>query len=339
MPNLNATTVKAAKAGKHHDGDGLYLVVDAKGNRSWLLRSTLNGKRRAWGLGSTKHVSLADVREKAADYRKMIRAGINPAEALKAATVTTPTFSEVAVQAHEAKRDGWKNPKHVQQWINTLQTYAFPIIGNIPIDKIDTPDILKVLQPIWLEKEETARRVRQRLGAVIDYAVVNKWREHRVHMDLLDDALPKQKKRDGHHSALPYSDIPKFMASLRDTLSASQTILNALEFTILTAARSGETRLAEWAEIDLENALWTVPASRMKMGKEHRVPLSDAALSALGEPSDGLIFKGLKDGKPLSDMSLLMPLKRSGMTITVHGFRSTFRDWCSEETGFSHEAC
>ena len=329
MPKLNTSKVQSAKIGKHHDGDGLYLVVDGKGNRSWLLRGTLNRKRRAWGLGAVKHIGLADVREKAAEYRKHIRDGINPADALKKAAETTPTFADVAELAHKAKRDGWKNPKHVEQWINTLRTYAYPIIVKIPIDQIDTPDMLKVLQPIWLKNEETSRRVRQRLGAVMDFAVVNKWRTHRVHMDLLDDALPKQRKRDNQHAAMSYADFPKFISTMQDTLSASPTIL--------TAARSGEVRLADWSEIDVEAAVWTVPADRMKMGREHRVPLSQAALSVLGERKEGLIFKGQRLGKALSDMSLLMPLKRAGLPITVHGFSSTFRDWCSEETGFSNE--
>ena len=312
MPKLNMSKVQTANAGKHHDGDGLYLVVNQKGNRSWLLRATLNSKRRAWGLGAAKNIGLADVREKAAEYRRKIRSGINPAEARK-------------------------NPKHAQQWINSLRTYAFLKIGNLPIDKIDTPEMLKVLQPIWLIKEETARRVRQRLGVVIDFAVVNKWRSHRVHMDLLDDALPKQKRKVRHHPALPYEDLPQFLATINDTITASPTILKALKFTILTAARTAEVRLAHWSEIDLEASTWTLPAGRMKNGNEHRVPLSGAAVSLLGERGEGFIFKGQKEGKALSDMSLLMPLKRAGLAITVHGFRSTFRDWGSEETGFSHE--
>ena len=337
MPKLNMSKVQTANAGKHHDGDGLYLVVNQKGNRSWLLRATLNSKRRAWGLGAAKNIGLADVREKAAEYRRKIRSGINPAEASKHNEAVVPTFAETAEQAHMVKRDGWKNPKHAQQWINSLRTYAFLKIGNLPIDKIDTPEMLKVLQPIWLIKEETARRVRQRLGVVIDFAVVNKWRSHRVHMDLLDDALPKQKRKVRHHPALPYEDLPQFLATINDTITASPTILKALKFTILTAARTAEVRLAHWSEIDLEASTWTLPAGRMKNGKEHRVPLSGAAVSLLGERGEGFIFKGQKEGKALSDMSLLMPLKRAGLAITVHGFRSTFRDWGSEETGFSHE--
>ncbi len=337
MPKLNASKVQTAKTGKHHDGDGLYLVVNSKGNRSWLLRGTLNGKRRAWGLGSARNIALADVREIAADYRKKIRAGINPTEARKLATSSIPTFAEAAQKTYEAKRDGWKNSKHSQQWINTLQTYAFPKIGLLPVDEIDTPEMLRVLQPIWLTKEETARRVRQRLGAVIDFAVVNKWREHRVYIDLLDDALPKQKKRERHHAAIAYADLPNFLATMNDTLKTSSTITNAILFTILTASRSGETRFADWSEINIETATWTIPAERMKTGKEHRVPLSMKALEILGEPSEGYIFKGKKQGCALSDTSLLMPLKRAGLKFTVHGFRSTFRDWCSEETGFSHE--
>ena len=239
MPRLNTSKVQTANTGKRHDGDGLYLVVDQKGNRSWLLRGTLNGKRRAWGLGAAKDIGLADVREKAAEFRKQIRAGVNPADARLNAKVAVPTFAEVAELAHEAKRAGWKNPKHSQQWINSLRTYASPKIGKLPVDEVDTPEMLQVLQPIWLTKEETARRVRQRLGAVIDFAVVHKWRTHRVHMDLLDDALPKQKKRDTHHAAIPYAQLPQFMATIRDTVTAAPTILNALQFTILTAARSG----------------------------------------------------------------------------------------------------
>jgi integrase len=337
MPRLNITKVQSAKAGKHHDGDGLYLVVDKKGNRSWLLRGTLNGKRRTWGLGAPKHIGLANVREKAAEYRKQIRDGINPSVKSTHPSEIAPTFAEAAKQAHQIKQRGWKNPKHTQQWINSLRTYAYPHIENMPVDQIDTPDMLRVLQPIWLKKQETARRVRQRLEAIMDFAVANKWRTHRVPMDLLDNALPKQRMSDKHYAALPYSDLPNFISTMQELLSASSTILKALEFTILTAARSGEVRLADWSEINLEEAVWTIPADRMKMGKEHRVPLSESALSVLGERNEGLIFKGQKVDKPLSDMSLLMPLKRAGLGITVHGFRSTFRDWCSEETGFSHE--
>ncbi|MBT4017633.1 MAG: tyrosine-type recombinase/integrase [Alphaproteobacteria bacterium] len=344
MAMLKNTEVKNAKPGKHHDGAGLYLVASDK-SKKWVQRGTVNGRRREWGLGVYPAIGLADARNKAALYRKLISEGIDPSDERKrllaeaaAKAASTPTFEEVAREVYEANAPGWKNPKHQQQWINTLTTYAFPKIGGIPVDEVSTSDVLTVLQSIWMQKEETARRLRQRISVVIDYAVAKEWRDLPLHMAVVDKALPKQKKKVKNHLALDYANIPKFFTEL-GKLKTNPRYRLALEFTILVALRSSEVRLATWKEFDLNNQLWTIPASRMKMDQEHVVPLSDRAMEILEVmelgSDDEYVFKGSRsNGQPYSDATLLQVLKRMKLGITVHGFRSTFRDWVSEETEF-----
>lgn len=338
---LSARKVETAKPGRHGDGRGLFLYVKATGSRSWVLRYQVQGRRRDLGLGAYPDVSLAMARERAAEARRLIANGEDPIA--KKQQAQPKTFKEAALELIESKRPGWKNAKHAAQWASTLESYVFPKIGQGQVAKIETADVIGALTPIWTDKPETASRVRQRIEAVIDYATAlgirsgdnpARWRGH------LDHLLPKPKKVRAvkHHPALPHGQIADFMVdlALREGVAA-----RALGFTILTASRSGETRGMTWAEVDLENRLWTIPTARMKAGKEHRVPLSDAALAYLGSRRDdnALVFESeAKPGRPISDMSMTAVLRRMNRTeITVHGFRSTFRDWAGETTGFPRE--
>jgi integrase len=338
---LNAKKVAAAPPGRHGDGRGLFLYVKTTGARSWVLRYQVDGRRRDLGLGAYPDVSLAMARERAAQARRLIANGEDPIAQKQQAK--PKTFRDAALELIESKRPGWKNAKHAAQWVSTLEAYAFPKLGQMQASRIETADVIAALKPIWSKKPETANRVRQRIEAVIDYASAlgirsgdnpARWRGH------LDNLLPKPKKMRAvqHHPALPHSEIAGFMAALENR---SGVAARALGFTILTAARSGEVRGMTWAEIDLEAGIWTIPADRMKAGKEHRVPLSDAALSLLGERSEdsAIVFASeTKRGKPISDMSMIAVLRRMGFDgITVHGFRSTFRDWAGETTGFPRE--
>ena len=340
MP-LNARKVETATPGRHGDGRGLFLYVKKSGARSWVLRYQVAGRRRDLGLGAFPDVSLAMARERALEARRLIAEGTDPIANKQQAKPMT--FRESALDLIESKRPGWKNAKHAAQWVSTLEAYAFPKLGPMQVAKIETADVIAALKPIWSEKPETANRVRQRIEAVIDYASAlgirtgenpARWRGH------LANLLPKPTKMRAvqHHPALPHSKIPKFMSALEGRSGVSA---RALAFTILTAARSGETRGMTWAEIDLDARVWTIPANRMKAGKEHRVPLADASLALLGEPREAgaLVFGSeTKPGKRLSDMSMTALLRRMGYTdITVHGFRSTFRDWAGETTGFPRE--
>ena len=338
---LSAQKVKTAKPGRHGDGRGLFLYVKPSGARSWVLRYQVQGRRRDLGLGAYPDVSLAMARERAADARRLIVNGQDPIA--KKRQSEPKTFKDTAFELIERKRPGWKNAKHAAQWSATLETYVFPKIGQVQVAKVETADVVGVLTPIWTQKTETANRVRQRIEAVIDYATAlgirsgdnpARWRGH------LDHLLPKPAKVRAvrHHPALPHTDIADFMGELSGRTGVAARALN---FTILTAARSGETRGMIWAEVDLENHLWTIPANRMKAGREHRVPLSAAAIASLGPrcDDDALVFESeAKPGRPISDMSMTAVLRRMGRdAITVHGFRSTFRDWAGETTGFPRE--
>lgn len=342
MP-LNARKVETAGPGRHGDGRGLFLYVKPSGARSWVLRYQVQGRRRDLGLGAFPDVSLAIARDRAAEARRLIAEGEDPIT--KKQQAKPKTFREAALELIESKRPGWKNAKHAAQWAATLESYVFPKIGAVQVAKIETADVISTLTPIWAAKPETANRVRQRIEAVIDYASAlgirsgdnpARWRGH------LDHLLPKPKKIRAvkHHPALPHAQIAHFMTDLaqREGVAA-----RALAFTILTAARSGETRGMTWGEVDLGAKVWTIPAVRMKAAKEHRVPLTDAALALLGQrakgPDDALIFGSeAKPGKPISDMSMTAVLRRMERDdITVHGFRSTFRDWAGETTSFPRE--
>jgi len=319
--------------GMHNDGDGLYLRVSKSGSRSWILRTRVHGKKRDIGLGGLATRSLAEARRESAEMRKQARLGGDP---LSLRRKITPTFEEAAHQVwKEQVEPTAKNAKHKAQWINTLRDYVFPKIGKRPVSDIQSGDILTTLLPIWLEKPETARRVRQRLRTVFDWSIAKEYRQSANPLSGIEKALPKQRDKATHFRSLPYGELPDLMSKLAfaDGMGAL-----ALRFAILTAARSGEVRGANWNEFD--ETAWTIPAGRMKAKTEHRVPLSEEAQeiieSVRGFDPD-LVFPGAKSGKPLSDMSLSAVLKRLEMPVTVHGFRSTFRDWVSERTNYPRE--
>jgi integrase len=344
---LTALKVKNLGPGMHGDGDGLWLHVVTAGRRSWLFRYQRHGKARAMGLGGFPAVSLADARGKAEAARRLLAAGIDPidqreaarqAEAAELAQATT--FAEAArayIEAHEA---GWRNDKHAAQWRSTIETYAAPTLGTLACAAITTADILAVLKPIWSTKPETAARLRRRLEMILSYAKAHGWRDGqnpaiwRGHLALMLPARGKiaPVKR---HAALDWHEAAAFMTALRLREGVGA---RALEFAILTAARSGEVRGARWAEIDLDRGEWIIPAERMKAAKDHRVPLSEAALAILHEMAalkngSGLVFLGQRWGVPMSDMTLTAVLRRMGKgDLTAHGFRSTFRDWAAEAT-------
>lgn len=339
MGNLTATAVKATKAaGRYGDGDGLYLIIGKSGSRSWMVRVQKDGRRRDIGLGSAKKVSLAVARDRAAIARSQIELGVDPiAERRKAAGI--PTFREAAALVYAEQRKAWKNKKHNAQWISSLEAYAFPAIGDRAVNQIDGPAVRDILAAIWLTKNETATRVRQRINTIIDWAVAKGYREAPLSMAIINRSLPKVAKgQKKHFAAMPYADVPAFTGQLREKNSIGAL---ALRLAILTAARSGEVRLATWGEIDMQAATWTIPAERMKAGREHVIPLSKAALAIFEEAmvhriaGSDFVFQGTKKGKPLSDMTLTKIMRDQGLPFTVHGFRSSFRDWVGEETSFA----
>lgn len=309
-------------AGRVPDGNGLYL----EDGRRWLQRIVVHGRRRDIGLGSVDLVSLAEVREKALRLRKIAREGGDPL-AEKRALAAIPTFEQAARTVHAGRK--FKNAKHGAQWIKTLETYAFKHIGAMRIDVVDSPDVLRVLEPIWNEKPETASRVRQRIGVVMNWAKAKKYRTGENPVAGVKDALPERERTRGHFTALPYAEISTFIEELR---AAEGTAARALEFAVLTASRTGEVLYAKPEEIDLQAGIWTVPAERMKAKRTHRVPLAPRAIEILkAQPGGKFLFGG---DAPLSNMAMLALLARMGRDVTVHGFRSTFKDWASELTSF-----
>ena len=363
--NLSARTVASTNdPGRYADGGGLYLQVGTTGGKSWLYRFMLAGKSREMGLGALADVSLSEARIVATEARRLVKNGIDPIDqrdsdreaartAAALAAARAMTFKQCADAYIEAHRAGWKNAKHATQWPNTLRDYAYPVFGKLPVQDIDLPMVLKVLEPIWNEKTETASRVRGRIECILDWATVRgyrkgdnpaRWRGQLSHLL----AAPSKVQKVEHHAALPYAEIGAFMAALRQRNAVAA---RALEFTILTAARTGEVIGATWGEIDLDGATWTVPAGRMKAEREHRVPLSEPALAILREMraaalagSDGQepqpdapVFPSAR-GNPLSNMAMAMLLRRMERgDLTAHGFRSTFRDWAAERTAYPGE--
>jgi integrase len=350
MPKLNARFVETAKPGKHGDAStkGLQLVVSPTGAKKWVLRFMSQSKAREMGLGSYPEVSLADAREKALAARKLVKSGVDPiADRQKDRVV--PTFGEWADAVVAEQSKGFRNDKHKAQWAMTLTVYAEPLRPK-PVDKIETADVEAVLKPLWSEKPETASRVRGRIEKVLNAAKAKgyrtgenpaAWRGH------LENLLPKQPKLSrGHHAALPYADVPAFIARLREQEAVTAA---ALEFAILTAARSGEVLNARWEEIDLDAKVWAIPAKRTKAGREHRVPLSDRAMAILAQLSAAKVSEFVFPGRrhqlsPTSMQKLLRRMgvagasaKASGDHLTVHGFRSSFRDWAGNETRFPRE--
>ncbi|WP_340287118.1 tyrosine-type recombinase/integrase [Sulfitobacter pontiacus] len=332
---LSAAFVRTVTApGKYTDGHGLFLKVDTSGAKRWVQRIMIRGKRTEIGMGSASLVTLAEAREAALQNRKLARAGGDPLQS-KRTSEALLTFEEASRKVHKIHEPTWRNKKHAAQFISTLETYTFPRIGKLKVSEVTTADVLAVLQPIWLEKPETARRVRQRIGTVMKWAVANGWRQDNP-ADAIAQALPKQDKTQAHRKALPYGKVPEFLDALKASDAGEVTKL-ALELVILTASRSGEVRLAEWSEFDLDQAIWTRPAHRMKAKKEHRVPLSPRAVEVLSQArkfgsGDGLVFPGTKHGKPLSDMTLSKLTKALGYDVDVHGFRTSFKTWTQERT-------
>ncbi|WP_040614963.1 tyrosine-type recombinase/integrase [Oceanicola granulosus] len=341
---LSAAFVRTVAApGKYFDGHGLFLKVEASGAKRWVQRITIRGKRRELGLGAVALMSLAEAREVALVNRRNARAGGDPLRD-KQESRAVLTFEEAARKVHELHRPTWRNAKHAAQFITTLETYAFPRIGRMSVADVSTADVLSVLAPIWLDKPETARRVRQRIGTVMKWAVAQGWRQDNP-AQTISSALPRQDKRQEHRKSLPYDELPAFLTALRRSKASDLTKL-ALELVILTASRSGEVRLARWEEVDLEKAAWTIPAERMKAGRQHRVPLSPRAIEILHEAkalgalmgdTSGHVFPGARSGKPLSDMTLTKLVRGMGYDIHVHGFRTTFKVWAQERTNFPRE--
>ena len=357
---LGALTVSRFNTpGIHFVGgvSGLAIKVFKSGSRSWYLRYQVGGRRRDKGLGGYPDVTLADAKIAARAARALIAQGIDPIEhgrasrsKLIADQASAISFDQAAIQYIETHESGWRNPKHAQQWRNTIETYANPKLGKMLVRDVGLPNILAVLEPIWKTKTETASRLRGRLESVLDWATARGYRSGpnpARWKGLLDTLLPAPGKiaKTDHHRALPYAELPTFMKAL-----ATQEGMGAraLKFTILTACRSGEVRGAKWEEFDLESGVWIVPANRMKAGKEHRVPLSDAALSIVKAqketafcefvfPSSQRARNSEAEGAPLSDMTLSAVLRRMEVAAVPHGFRSTFRDWCAEQTDYPRD--
>ena len=349
VEKLSALAVSRAKArGYLGDGGGLYLQVSTSGAKSWVFRFKDRGRLREMGLGSVHAIGLAEARKCATACRQMRLDGTDPIAVKKAGRLKAKleaaramTFRQCAEAYIEAHKAGWQNAKHAAQWSATLKTYAYPVFGALPVQAVDVALIAKVLEPIWKTKTETASRLRGRIERVLDWATVRGYRQGdnparwRGHLDQLLPARSRVQKVQ-HHAALPYAEVGQFMAELREQVTTSAL---ALEFLILTATRTAEVMGAIWTEIDLDAAVWTIPAERMKAKKEHRVPLSKPALAILKRlhkhRAGEFVFMGAKPGRPLSNMALLMLLERVDRSdLTVHGFRSTFRDWAAERTSY-----
>lgn len=365
MGKLTALKIKAAGPGRHPDGDGLYLIVRETGSRQWMLRIQAQGKRRDLGLGSAdtgtrspeaarvaekiplldrRTLTLAEARDKADAYRRMVRAGLDPVAEREKAVITIPSFETAARACHDKLKSGWRNKKHTESWLACLVAHAFPAIGSKPVDLVDSAAVRDLLEPIWMSKPETSRRILQRIGAVLDFAHIKGWRATETALRSVRKGLPTQKRADTHFVAMPYEDVPTFVQTVRrETATAGR---DALLFTILTAVRSNETRFAVWPEFDLKSATWTIPGARMKMNQVHVVPLAPAVLEILrrrweARTSDtGLVFSTSRTkptpgtpatDRPMSDMTMTKILRDAKIEkITVHGFRSSFTDWAAE---------
>ena len=333
----------AARAGKYFDGNGLFLRVMPSGSKQWVQRIVIQGKRTELGLGGAELITLPEARAKALENRRVSTLGGNPLVQRRSASLI-PCFEDAAVRVHAMHAPTWKNPKHAAQFISTLSTYAFPFIGQKSVSSIDSSDILAILTPIWVDKNETATRIKQRIGAVLKWAIAQGWRADDPSRDI-SAALPKIKRIKKHRTALPYEKVTDCLDAIRGSAARPSTKL-ALEFLILTAARSGEVRGAKWSEISLhggsDGPAWVVPAERMKAGVEHRVPLSSSAVVVIEHArlhSDGsdLIFPGSVQGKMMSDATMRKLINEIGFAVDVHGFRTSFKSWAVEKTNFSNQ--
>jgi integrase len=338
---LTALFVKnVAEPGKYGDGHGLYLIVGPNGSKRWEQRLTIQGKRCDCGHGSVSLVSLAAAREKAIDFRRIARAGGDPRRGDDRAAI--PTFEVAAREVHGELLGTWSNEKHRQDFINSLEMYAFPKIGTVLVSEVGSSEMLKVLSPIWTIKHETARRVFQRMETVLKWAAAKEWRDG-TPGDVTLKGLPKVRRVKANRKALPYSQVPEMVKELRASSAMLQTKL-CLEFIILTATRSAETRYARWPEFNLGEATWTIPKERTKMRRDHTVPLAPRAVQILKEAqslfgTSGFVFPGGRKDRPLSDVVLSGRVKDMGYDVTVHGFRTSFRTWTQERTNFPREIC
>ena len=336
---LSAAFLRSAPPGRYADGNGLYLFVQPSGTRSWIQRLVVRGRRRELGLGSLALVSLAEAREKALSNRKLARQGGDPL-AEKRRTEGIPTFAEAAMRVLEQKREGWRGRRHHREWMSSLRRYAFPRIGKMPVSEVTSADVLEILTPIWHRKASSARRVRQRLRAVLEWAVAMEYRIDNP-CDRIGPVLGLQQDVTEHMRALPHREVAAAIRTVR-AATAPELAKLAFEFLVLTAARWSEVRWAEWAEIDRDEGVWTVPARRMKANRKHRVPLCGRALEileaarTLGEGTGPLVFTR-RGGKPLNDKELRWLVREQGIAAVPHGFRSSFRDWAAEETDYPRE--
>jgi integrase len=349
---LSPRKVATATAGKHEDGGGLRLVVSKSGSKKWVLRFTFRSKRREMGLGSFPDTGLAEARRKAESFRKLAEEGVDPIHTrdIEKQPQSNPTFTNCAARYIRSHRRSWRNAKHARQWVSTLKTYVRPVIGNLPIEEVTTQDVLKILTPIWTVKNETAKRVQGRMENILDFAAAHGYRDPinparwRGHLDKLL-AKPSKVQNVTHHPAMPYEQVADFMIAVQPSESISS---KALQLLILTATRTSEVLNAEWHEVDLDNATWTIPAERMKVRREHRIPLSRQAVSLLSNlprvAGNAYVFPGMKSGRPLSNMSLLKFMRGMGYgssgekgNYVPHGFRSSFRDWTGEVTSYPRD--
>ena len=333
---LTAARVRTEKRpGRYHDGQGLYLQVDPSGARRWLQRVVIRGKRTDLGLGGWPLVSLNAAREKAIENRRLARVGGDPRTAKR----DVPTFAEAAAEVIKINLPTWKNTKHAAQWSSTLRTYVFPHFGSRLVTEVSGSDVMKVLTLIWTAKPETARRVRQRISAVMKWAIANNYRLDNPAGDAIEAVLPKTSRTQAHHTALHYAAVPAAMRAVRAAKVTESSKLS-LEFQVLTASRPGEARNAQWSEMDVGSRTWTIPSERMKADREHRVPLSERVMEILAEARNlddgsGLVFPS-RSGRPLSDMTHRKLLRTLGIDCVPHGFRSSFRDWAAEQTDAPH---
>ncbi len=345
---LSSRKVATAGPGKYEDGGGLRLVVSPTGSRKWVLRYTVGGRRREMGLGTPPDVTLAEARSKASEFRAMVHSGLDPLREKNREQTKIPRFRDCALEFVDIQKGGWKNAKHVSQWRNTLETYAFPIFGNLGVDAIDTEDVLAVLSPIWEHKTETAKRLQGRTENILDYAAAKNFRDQmnparwRGHLDKL---LPKPSRIQiiRHLPAMPFEEVPSFVSSLRQ-LKTNGAL--ALAFLIVTATRTSEVLGARWSEMDLKSRCWIIPADRMKTRREHRVPLSELATELLSERTNYFegnehVFVGARQGRGLSNMTMLKVMRSMGYGVgcekgdfVPHGFRSSFRDWAGEVSSY-----
>ena len=334
---LSAAFIRSAPPGRHADGNGLFLYVKPEGTRSWIQRLVIRGRRREMGLGSIALVSLAEARELALANRKLARSGGDPL-ADKRLAAGVPTFAEAARRVVEQKRGGWRGRWHAQNWLRSLERYAFPRIGSRPVSQVNSADVLEILTPIWHVKPETARAVRQRIRSVLEWAVAMEMRMDNP-SDRVLPVLGPQGDIVQHMQALHHKDVAAAIETVRAG-SAAPAVKLALEFLVLTAARSGEARLATWDEMDVAGGVWTISAARMKAKREHRVPLCGRAveiLEAARTLGDGDLVFPMRSGRPIAASTLPKMLRQHGIAAVAHGFRSSFRDWAAEKTDHPRE--